>query len=334
MRHTSSGGSSTDIYHPKKSKLPGLNRGLRSRKKTVTSLSKDDEPSQMLESKNDNNDHDENYDEFDLLHDMKDRSIRRKRTTSESGPRYLRSLSENTPQTPLGGLGAAAWTTTGSAISATASDASSVRQRHSQKVILAAKHRRHIHGKRRDYTSITDELELMIAASPPLELQSVTDAAEAALSPMPPPAIRIEKECLHDAEEADYELMETIIHKRLRRDSTNLHASFEDLHTRSIIDGSISNFDFGTPCPSPGHSPLPIRRQEAIQQVSAEDFLNLENEKKTTLDIRVIRRETAETDSQEMKTCMTSHPDEQDFDQGEQTTPEKGLDIDDDETKC
>ena len=60
--------------------------------------------------------------------------------------------------------------------------------------------------------------------------------------------------------------METIIHKRLRRDSTNLHASFEDLVTRSIIDGS-SNFDFGTPCPSPGHSPLPIRRQEAIQQV-------------------------------------------------------------------
>ena len=83
----------------------GLNRGLRSRKRTVTSLSKDDDdPSQMVESKNDNNDHDENYDEFDLLHDMKDRSIRRKRTISESGPRYLRSLSENTPQTPLGGM--------------------------------------------------------------------------------------------------------------------------------------------------------------------------------------------------------------------------------------
>ena len=48
----------------------------------------------------------------------------------------------------------------------------------------------------------------------------------------------------------------------------------------------------------------------------------------------MIRRETAETDSQEMKTCMTSHPDEHDFDQGEQTTPEKGLDIYDDETKC
>ena len=71
--------------------------------------------------------------------------------------------------------------------------------------------------------------------------------------------------------------METIIHKRLRRDSTNLHASFEDLHTRSIIDGSISNFDFGTPCPSPGHSPLPIRRQEAIQQVC---IYYLHNDKK------------------------------------------------------
>ena len=30
---------------------------------------------------------------------------------------------------------------------------------------------------------------------------------------------------------------------------------------------------------------------------------------------------------------MTSHPNEQE-DQGEQTTPEKGLDVDDDETKC
>ena len=41
----------------------------------------------------------------------------------------------------IAGTGGAAWTTTGSAISATASDASSVRQRHSQKFILAAKHR-------------------------------------------------------------------------------------------------------------------------------------------------------------------------------------------------
>merc|ERR1712001_123220 len=51
------------------------------------------------------------------------------------------------------------------------------------------------------------------------------------------PAIQIETECLHDAEEADYELMETIIDNRLRRDSTNLQASFEDLAIRSIIEG-------------------------------------------------------------------------------------------------
>ena len=49
--------------------------------------------------------------------------------------------SRKTNQILFTGVGAAAWTTTGSAISATASDASSVRQRHSQKVILAAKHR-------------------------------------------------------------------------------------------------------------------------------------------------------------------------------------------------
>lgn len=42
----------------------------------------------------------------------------------------------------------------------------------------------------------------MLAASPPVELQTVTDAAASAISPAPPPAIRIEKECLHDAEEA------------------------------------------------------------------------------------------------------------------------------------
>ena len=185
-----------------------------------------------------------------------------------------------------------------------------------QRVILAAKHRRNIHGRRRDYTSITDELELMIAASPPLELHKVTDI-NTSVSPAPVPAILIETECLHDAEEADYDLMETIIHQRLRRDSTNLHASFEDLANRSIIDGS----HFGTP----EMSPAPVRRQENVG--SAEEILHLENEKKL-LDIKVIRRDSRdlalETDSQEMKTCLTSTDLEQ--------TPEKKLD--DDETKC
>ena len=129
-------------------------------------------------------------------------------------------------------------------------------------MFLAAKHRRQIHGKRRDYTSITDELELMIAASPPLELQPeiINDPVT------PPPAILIETECLHDAEEADYELMETIIHKRLRRDSTNLHASFEDLVNKSIIDGSTPN------------SPIMMRRRQA-----ADDFRVESEQRKDTL---------------------------------------------------
>ena len=58
----------------------------------------------------------------------------------------------------------------------------------------------------------------------------MTDAAAAALSPMPPPAIRIEKECLHDAEEAGklvnfYEISGILKH---------LSDSFEYLRRESI----------------------------------------------------------------------------------------------------
>ncbi len=45
-------------------------------------------------------------------------------------------------------------------------------------------------------------------------------------------SVEIETEHLHDAEEADYNLMEALIAKRLRRSSANLQASFEDLVTR------------------------------------------------------------------------------------------------------
>ena len=83
-----------------------LYRGPRSRKRTISARTRDEEPKivdrEILDPKSDNNDQDENYDEFDLLAEMKDRSTRRVRTTSESGPRYLRSLSENAPHTPIG----------------------------------------------------------------------------------------------------------------------------------------------------------------------------------------------------------------------------------------
>ena len=45
-------------------------------------------------------------------------------------------------------------------------------------------------------------------------------------------SVELEAELLHDAEEADYNLMEALIAKRLRKSSVNLQASFEDLVTR------------------------------------------------------------------------------------------------------
>lgn len=90
---------------------------------------------------------------------------------------------------------------------------------------LSVKSRRRVTSNR-DYTSITDELECLIVA--PLPVTPIT--------PPPPPAIKIESETLHDAEETDYNLMESLINRRLRRDSHNLQASLEDLVTKSIRD--------------------------------------------------------------------------------------------------
>lgn len=45
-------------------------------------------------------------------------------------------------------------------------------------------------------------------------------------------SVELEAELLHDAEEADYNLMEALITKRLRKSSANLQASLEDLVTR------------------------------------------------------------------------------------------------------
>ena len=92
---------------------------------------------------------------------------------------------------------------------------------------------RKIHSRkhRKDYTSITDQLEEMICVTPNTRSESK--------SPKPDmPAIEIEAKCLHDAEETDYNLMETLIEQRLRRDSHNLAASLEDLVTKSIRDES------------------------------------------------------------------------------------------------
>ena len=58
--------------------------------------------------------------------------------------------------------------------------------------------------------------------------------------PQDNPKIQMEADCLHDAEETDYNLMEKLIERRLRRNSHNLHASLEDLETKSIKDDTSS----------------------------------------------------------------------------------------------
>ncbi len=64
----------------------------------------------------------------------------------------------------------------------------------------------------RDYTSITDELELKLIVNP-----IIPDRAEEQ-SPEPLPAVQIESEQLRDAEEADYNLMERLIERRLKKE--------------------------------------------------------------------------------------------------------------------
>ena len=221
----------------------------------------DDSPRPKFRSSHDEeNENLEDYDEFDLLAEMK---VPKRRTTSGSGPGYLRSMSDVVvPQI--------ATTTTGS-ITDEEADGLTTKQR----MVLAAKHRRHLHGKRKNYTSITDELEMMIATSPPPCLDLMPESQ----SPVQP-KFEIEKEYLNDAEEVDYDMMETIIHKRLRRDSTNLHASFEDLENKSIL---------GSRCPSPA-----IQRQEAVRSVEP-DSASLDDDDKPTDDgqlvIKVVRKE-------------------------------------------
>ena len=80
----------------------------------------------------------------------------------------------------------------------------------------------------------------------------------------------------------------------LHRDSTNLHASFEDLENKSIL---------GSRCPSPL-----IQRQEAVQFVES-DVMSLENEdSKADLCIKVVRKEPKMTKklSEELKMAQTN----------------------------
>ena len=59
-------------------------------------------------------------------------------------------------------------------------------------------------------------------------------------------AIKMETEKLRGAEEADYNLMEKIIERRLRRDSTNNRAeSLDELAVKSVMESEMT-FEPGT----------------------------------------------------------------------------------------
>ena len=247
VRHASSGGSSGEFQLPRKHRL-STHRSFRMRKSRLRTKSeskseqeKERTPLKHQEATEVKSEEEElleeNYDEFDTLTKI---DLSRSRNFSGSGDApsrtYLRSLSEGVQVQSIH-----THTTTGSNCSHNTCSEEEVNQRSLKKIMFAAKHRRQIQGRRKDYTSITDDLELMIATSPPLDLPIDQPSSP----PQNLPAIQIETECLHDAEEADYELMETIIHNRLKRDSNCLAASLEDLV--SITTSQCGNFRISLP---------------------------------------------------------------------------------------
>ena len=93
-----------------------------------------------------------------------------------------------------------------------------------------APHRRDFN--RRDYTSITDELEVLLPGC-----AQGRDENE----PSPPVAIKIEEHMLQDAEDDDYNAFENLIERRMRRDSCDMHSSMEDMVNKSIRNSSSSS---------------------------------------------------------------------------------------------
>ncbi|KAG0710418.1 Transient receptor potential cation channel trpm [Chionoecetes opilio] len=86
-----------------------------------------------------------------------------------------------------------------------------------------------------EYTSLADELETVCRLSPPssprlhFQGRGSTPVRHRYLSESAGIAITISSNPLRDAEEADYQLMEGLIQRRMHRDSENLAVSLEDL---------------------------------------------------------------------------------------------------------
>lgn len=106
--------------------------------------------------------------------------------------------------------------------------------------------------KTREYTSITDHLEVLVPNSWNIRKQENTI-----------PAVQVEADMLKDAEDDDYNLFETVIERRLRRDSTNFHSSMEELMIKSIRE--VSSSDESRP-ESPQHLTI---RQNILKRVQS-----------------------------------------------------------------
>lgn len=305
IRHVSSGGSSIDAVQKQKSKLAG-SKTRRPRWPTESSTGNEEDVGakdpraslgrqRHVSNEESVQDLEEHYDEFDVLAGVRDT-----RTRKYSGRGYFRTNSENAPTS------ATTITTTGSIGSQSDIDEDgSEAYKRQRRASLAISKRLRIHGRRRDYTSITDELELMIATSPPAGMVPVDSTAclQTLATTQVPPAIQIEAECLHNAEDADYNLMESIIHRRLRRDSYNLQASFEDLVTRSIREenssqhGSEHEVDVHA-LPVDDVPPQSVTEDHAIQTgVEPEPEADMHEE----LEIKVVRKEVVILPAEEDK---------------------------------
>ena len=125
-----------------------------------------------------------------------------------------------------------------------------------------ATHRRDFN--RRDYTSITDELEVLLPGG-----AQGRDENE----PTPPVAIRIEEHMLKDAEDDDYNAFENLIERRMRRDSCDMHSSMEDMVNKSIRNSSSSSSEDEAPGAEGGlNQRVQLQRgQSRIRTRKAED---------------------------------------------------------------
>ena len=124
-----------------------------------------------------------------------------------------------------------------------------------------ATHRRDFN--RRDYTSITDELEVLLPGC-----AQGRDENEMT----PPVAIRIEEHMLQDAEDDDYNAFENLIERRMRRDSCDMHSSMEDMVNKSIRNSSSSSSEDEAPGAELNPRVVQLRRgQSRIRTRRAED---------------------------------------------------------------